>query len=120
MKKKKGRSKMQSFVRLKDFIRKHKTYYILGILALIATNAMQLAIPQILGWFADSIAERRVDQRGILLFIVFLMGLSGFIALCRYLWRMYVMGNARRLEYTLRNMLFDHLQRMSTEFFYPE
>ena len=27
------------------------------------------------------------------------------------------MGNARKLEYTLRNMLFEHLQSLSTEFF---
>ncbi len=108
---------MGSFFRLKEFFRENKTYYILGVMALIATNSLQLIIPQLLGRFADSIAERQVDQRGILIFILILLGLALFIAFFRFLWRIYVMGNARRMEYTLRNMLFRHLQKLSTEFF---
>lgn len=108
---------MKSFLRLKEFILENKKYYILGILSLIIVNSMQLLIPRILGWFTDAIAEHRVDQRGILLFIMGIIALACIIALFRYLWRMYVMGNARRLEYTLRNMLFRHLQGLSTEYF---
>ncbi len=108
---------MKTFFRLKEFIRENKIYYILGILALIGTNSLQLIIPQLLGRFADSIAERQVDQGGIFIFIIVLLGLSLLIAFFRFLWRIYVMGNARRMEYTLRNMLFRHLQSLSTEFF---
>ena len=108
---------MKTFFRLREFFRENKKYYILGILALIGTNTLQLIIPQLLGRFADMIADRQVEQQGILIFILVLMGLALFIAFFRFLWRMYVMGNARRMEYTLRNMLFRHLQNLSTEFF---
>ena len=43
--------------------------------------------------------------------------MSLLIAAFRYLWRIFVMGNARRLEYSLRRMLFGHLQDLSPEFF---
>ncbi len=108
---------MRTFFRLKEFFRENKKYYILGVLALIATNSLQLIIPQLLGRFADNIAERQIDQRGILVFILILLTLALLIAFFRFLWRIYVMGNARRMEYTLRNMLFRHLQSLSTEFF---
>ncbi len=108
---------MKSFFRLRKFFIENKRYYILGILSLIIVNSMQLIIPKILGWFTDSIAEARVSQMGILLFIAFIILLALIIAFFRYLWRIYVMGNARRLEYTLRNMLFRHLQSLSSEYF---
>ncbi|HWR60256.1 MAG TPA: ABC transporter ATP-binding protein, partial [Clostridia bacterium] len=39
------------------------------------------------------------------------------VAVCRYIWRMLVLGSSRSLEYWLRNRLFSHLELMAPNFF---
>jgi len=65
----------------------------------------------------DKIAEEGIQHKDFLPFVGLLAALSVFIAICRYFWRMLVMGNARRLEHVLRRMLFGHLQTLSADFF---
>lgn len=108
---------MNSFFRLKPFIRDNKLYYILGILSLIGTNILQLFIPRLLGQLTDGLAGFQLTTMDLLRYIALIVGISIGIALTRFLWRIFVMGNARKLEFTLRNMLFQHLQSLSTSFF---
>ncbi len=100
---------MNSFFRLKPFIRDNKLYYILGILSLIGTNILQLFIPRLLGQLTDGLAGFQLTTMDLLRYIALIVGISIGIALTRFLWRIFVMGNARKLEFTLRNMLFQHL-----------
>ena len=108
---------IKSFLRLKDFFSTHKRYYFLGIGALIVVNSAQLVIPKMMGYLTDLIAEGDFSRGELLRFIALFIGLSLLIAFFRYLWRINIMGSARKMEYTLRNMLFEHLQGLSTEFF---
>jgi ATP-binding cassette subfamily B multidrug efflux pump len=80
-------------------------------------NIGQLFIPRLLGIMTDKISEEGLQHRDFLPYLGILVGLSLLIAAFRYLWRIFVMGNARRLEYSLRRMLFGHLQDLSPEFF---
>jgi len=109
--------KIRSFLRLKDFLSQHKRYYILGIGALILTNLAQLAIPKMLGGLTNLVASGDFSRGDLVRFILGFVGLSVAIAVFRYFWRINIMGTARKMEYTLRNMLFEHLQSLSTEFF---
>ena len=108
---------IRSFLRLKDFLSQHKRYYILGIGALLLTNLAQLVIPKMLGNLTNLVASGEFSRGDLLRFILGFIGLSVGIAVFRYFWRINIMGTARRMEYTLRNMLFEHLQSLSTEFF---
>lgn len=112
-----GGNIISSFLRLKDFVREHKRYYVFGILALIVVNSAQLVIPKMMGHFTNQIAQGEFSKGELLRFMGFFIGLSIFIAVFRYFWRINIMGSARKMEYTLRNMLFQHLQGLSTEFF---
>lgn len=110
-------SNIRSFLRLKDFFKEHKRYYFLGIFALIIVNSAQLVIPKLMGNLTNQIADGVVTRKGLLIFIGMFIGLSLITAGFRYIWRINVMGTARKMEYSLRNMLFAHLQSLSTEFF---
>ncbi len=48
-------------------------------------------------------------------FYIILAGLV--VAVGRYFWRMYIIGNSRKLEYHLRKQLFDHLLTLSPNYF---
>ncbi len=108
---------IRSFLRLKEFILEHKRFYLLGIGALMMTNIAQLIIPKMLGNLTNLVASGDFTRGDLLGFIAMFVGLSILIAVFRYFWRTNIMGTARRMEYTLRNMLFEHLQGLSTEFF---
>jgi len=88
-----------------------------GILALIVVNSAQLVMPKMTGQLTDMIAEGTFTRAELGRFCLFLVGLAVVIAVFRYLWRINIMGAARKMEYTLRNMFFEHLQSLSTEFF---
>lgn len=89
----------------------------MGILALIVVNSAQLVMPKMTGQLTDMIAEGTFTRAELGRFCLFLVGLAVVIAVFRYLWRINIMGAARKMEYTLRNMFFEHLQSLSTEFF---
>ncbi|HBG00876.1 MAG TPA: ABC transporter ATP-binding protein, partial [Firmicutes bacterium] len=108
---------IRSFFRLKRFLAEHKRYYLLGIGALILTNTAQLVIPKMMGNLTNLIASGEVTRGDLVRFVVYFISLSVIIAFFRYFWRINIMGTARKMEYTLRNMLFEHLQSLSPEFF---
>ncbi|MFV9510275.1 ABC transporter ATP-binding protein [Tepidibacillus sp. LV47] len=108
---------MKHFLTLKGFFIKHKWRYIMGIVWLIAVDTLQLIMPKLLGAFTDELRYGTLSSQQILLYIVFILLIALFMFCFRYLWRMYVMGNARLLEYQLRNDLFSHLQTLSTNYF---
>lgn len=80
-------------------------------------NSAQLVIPKMIGNLTDVIAGGDFSRGDIFSFLWRFVGLSVVVAAGRYGWRINIMGTARKMEYTLRNMLFNHLQGLSTEFF---
>lgn len=113
----KGVNTIKSFFRLRPFLSEHKRYYIIGIGALILTNIAQLVIPKLLGYLTDLVGSGELTWNALMRVMIAFIILSILIAFFRYFWRINIMGTARRMEYTLRNMLFEHLQTLPPEFF---
>ncbi|HHY15321.1 MAG TPA: hypothetical protein GX521_04510, partial [Firmicutes bacterium] len=76
-------SAIRSFLRLKEFLKEHKRYYIIGILALLVTNSAQLVIPKLMGRFTDLIATGEFTRRDLIIFIGAMIGLSIVVAAFR-------------------------------------
>ena len=95
----------------------HKRYYIAGVSSLIVVNTAQLVMPKMIGNLTDLIASGDFVRGDLVRFVLLFLGLALLIAVFRYAWRINIMGTARKMEYTLRNMLFEHLQSLSTDFF---
>lgn len=112
-----GGSNITGFIRLREFFRAHKRYYITGIAALILVNSAQLVMPKMIGKLTDLIADGEFRRADLVRFSLLFIGLAVLIAILRYFWRVNIMGTARKMEYTLRNMFFEHLESLSTEFF---
>ena len=70
-----------------------------------------------IGNLTDLIASGDFVRGDLVRFVLLFLGLALLIAVFRYAWRINIMGTARKMEYTLRNMLFEHLQSLSTDFF---
>jgi ATP-binding cassette, subfamily B, multidrug efflux pump len=108
---------MKSFWLLKDFFRANVWRYALGVLWLIIVNSAQLVIPYLLGYITDKIETGQVTTFDLWRFAGYIMAIAAVIVTSRYLWRIYVIGTARKLEFHLRDMLFSHLQKLSTNFY---
>ena len=80
----------------------------MGILALIVVNSAQLVMPKMTGQLTDMIAEGTFTRAELGRFCLFLVGLAVVIAVFRYLWRINIMGAARKMEYT--PVSYTHLQ----------
>ena len=108
---------MHTFVYLKEFFLQHKWKYIWGVAVLVLVDALQLITPKILGRITDELGAGSLAMRDIFYYIAVIISLAVLIAVCRYIWRMLVMGSSRNLEYWLRNKLFAHLELMAPNFF---
>ncbi len=107
-------NKKKSF---KSLLSKHKSSIILGLIALSIVDLAQIAIPLIVERVVDVLTagDARIQQitRYALYFLIigFVMGLFGFV------WRYFLLGVAREIEYRLRNEYFSHLQSLDFSFF---
>ncbi len=108
---------MKSFLLLKDFFRRNAWRYALGVLWLIVVNSAQLIIPYLLGYITDQIEAGQVVSADLWRFSGYILAIAAVIVVSRYFWRIYIMGTARILEFHLRDMLFSHLQKLSTNFY---
>lgn len=108
---------MRHFALLKDFFWKNKWRYIIGIGWLILVDALQLVTPKVIGRLTDEFTAGTVTYSKILAYVGVILGLAVFISICRYFWRIYVMGTARLAEYHLRGLLFGHLEKLSADYF---
>lgn len=108
---------MKEFLTLKHFFLQHKGRYIWGIVFLLIVDTLQLVTPRLLGLFTDALLAAPVDRAHLYRYIYAILAAAGGIALFRYFWRLYLIGTARLLEKHLRELLFNHLQRLSPRFY---
>src|SRR5690554_4553466 len=108
---------MSNYKVLKNFLLLHKRSYILGIFFLLLVDLLQLFIPEVLRSITDKLQNDLLESPDILRYALYIIGIGIGIAFFRFLWRMFIIGASRELEYYLRNKLFSHLLTLSTSYF---
>lgn len=102
---------------LRPYLKKYMLHYIIGLLAIVTVDVIQLRIPVITGYITDGLEQGTMDRQGLLeqMGILMLVGIA--TALLRFVWRYFVFGTSRRIEYGLRNDFFRHLETLSPSFY---
>lgn len=102
---------------IKEFFRRYGFFYIPGFLFLILNSFIQSKIPVALGDAIDILSEDVPIKSALLekAGLIALLGVSVFAA--RFLWRLFIIGNARRMEVFLREKLYIKLQELPLSFF---
>ena len=100
---------------------------ILGLIALLAVDYLQLEIPALYGMLVNGINEGVVTMDGQVYDFTMAFVLDKicmpmvwviiFIIIGRFLWRVCFFGSAVRLEEDLRNRMFSHAQELSREYY---
>jgi len=100
-----------------EFLKKYWTNYLWGTIFLLLCVYIETLSPKYLGIIIDLLDVPVIDQRQVLRYIgrILLVALGTFAT--RFVWRYFIMGNARNMECFLRMKLFRHLQQMSVNFY---
>ena len=106
--------------KLGDLLKYGKPYkkrYFIGITFLIIVDFLQLVPPKILGNLTDNLSRGTASRKTILYSIIFILIISLVIGLGRFMWRIYVNGTSRLIEYDIRKKFFGHIQKQSITFY---
>jgi len=108
---------MKAFKTLKNDLLENRWRILIGLLALLIVDVLQLFIPRIVKYAIDDLTWGGIPATRLLTYagevLILALGIGGF----RYVWRYLLLGAARRMEKALRDRLFSHLQTLSPSYF---
>jgi len=96
---------------------KYKYSFLAGLLALSLVDVCQLSIPLITEKVVDALTLEGAGLREISRYGLILLFIAIAMSVFRFFWRYFIMGAARRIEQSLRNDFFSHLQSLHFDFF---
>lgn len=96
---------------------KYGHFYLIGIIAVIFVDVLQLKIPELTGLVTDGLEQGTLDFNALLpyMFKIIIIGVS--ITIGRFIWRYFVFGTSRYVERDMRTLFFDKMLRLSQTFF---
>jgi ATP-binding cassette subfamily B protein len=97
--------------------RRYRYRLLLGFMALLGVDFLQLTIPRYLKKGVDSLADGSATGHSLVVIGGYILCTAIFIAILRFGWRTLIIGFSRRLEKILRNRLFSHILEMDQPFF---
>lgn len=102
---------------LLKYFRKYKWSYILGIFFLLFIDVVQLYIPQILKYFANDYQSGVLTMSSATKYALLTIVTGLMVAVARYFWRNFIIGNSMKVDYDLRKDFFWKLTSLSQNFF---
>ena len=100
-----------------NFIKKHKFSYLIGIVFMLLTSYIQSLFPLILGRTIDILKITNFSLWKVKENIFYLLLIAILTFITTYAWRNFIIVNARKLECSIREKLFDHFEKLSPEFY---
>ena len=108
---------MTSLGLLKSDFLKNRSLILLGLLSLILVDSLQLYIPRLIKGAIDDLTLYKIDADGLLRYAGMIVATAFCIGIFRYLWRRCLLGTSRKVEESLRNRLFTHIQSLTASYF---
>lgn len=108
---------MRTFDSILPYLRKSYGKIAGGIVMLILVDVIQLIMPKVMQYAIDSLQARTIDQTGLFWVAVVIFGAAVSVMALRFFWRILIIGNSYTIERHLRQDFYDHLLRLSQNFF---
>jgi ATP-binding cassette subfamily B protein len=108
---------MKAFRTLKSDIIANGRQILIGLMALLIVDVLQLFIPRVIKYAVDDLTLGTASPFGLLVYGLEVLLLALGIGSLRYVWRYFLLGAARQIERALRDRLFIHLQTLSPSYF---
>jgi ATP-binding cassette, subfamily B, multidrug efflux pump len=99
---------------------KYGLYFLTGALILVLVDWLQLEIPRLVGGIVDSLGLDQPNENEIYQSITRIAILAGVITVGRFIWRYTIFGASRKIEYELRNVMFNHATKLPQQYYSDE
>ena len=96
---------------------KYKYSFLAGLIALSVVDICQLSIPLIIERVIDALTLEDATINDISKYGLYMLIIAITMSVFRFFWRYFIMGAARKIEQSLRNEFFSHLQSLNFDFF---
>ncbi len=96
---------------------KYKYSFLAGLIALTLVDLCQLSIPLIIERVIDALTLENATISDISKYGLYMLIIAITMSVFRFFWRYFIMGAARKIEQSLRNEFFAHLQSLNFDFF---
>ena len=97
--------------------RKHRVRLIIGFIALVSVDFLQLTIPRILKRGIDSLSTSDASSGLLLELGGVIVVIAILVVALRFVWRTLIIGFSRYLERAIRNRIFNYILTMDQPFF---
>ena len=94
---------------------RYRVRVLLGVLALLFVDLGQLAVPRILQFAIDGLAQGQGERLPV--YAALVLGAGLFVAIFRFFWRYFLLGASRRIRRDIRARLYEHILTLPPKFF---
>ncbi|MDO9577471.1 MAG: ABC transporter ATP-binding protein [Candidatus Cloacimonadales bacterium] len=108
---------MKTFEKVIPFLKKNIFKLIIGIILLVIVDAAQLYTIKIMQKAIDDLSKTGFTQHMLLNASLLIVGITLLITILRYFWRIAFIGTAWIMDRDLRQMYYDHLMKLSANFY---
>jgi ATP-binding cassette subfamily B protein len=91
--------------------------FLLGLVALVLVDWFQLEIPEVIRTIIDSLAAGTISKDELVTLALKMLGFAGIIVVGRFAWRIFILGASRKIEFDLRNSMYDHCEKLDQGFY---
>ena len=107
----------KNFLPLKQYFVRNRWPIALGLMCLLIVDFLQLLIPLVIKKAIDLLTMKTATAQILIQQGMIILGLALMIAIFRYVWRYFLLGHSRKVEESLRNRIYGHLQTLSLSFY---
>ena len=108
----------KNFLPLKQYFVQNRWPIALGLMCLLIVDFLQLLIPLVIKKAIDILTMKTATAQILIQQGMIILGLALMIAIFRYVWRYFLLGHSRKVEESLRNRIYGHLQTLSLSFYH--
>lgn len=108
---------MRTFDKVLPYLKKSYKQILGGIAMLILVDIAQLAVPKVMQYAIDHIQSRSIDNTGLIYIALIIVALAIAVMVLRFFWRILIIGNSHKIEKSLRQDFYNHLLKLSQNFF---
>ncbi len=108
---------MRELLALRKYFKKYLWQILIGVIALIFIDLLQLFVPRIMKLAVDALAQGRATTGLLGYYFLLIMVIALGIAFGRFWWRYLLIGSARKIEKELREDFYNHLTTLDVSFF---
>lgn len=108
---------MKEFRRIFPILKKNALAIITGLIILMVVDVVQLYVPKVLQVAIDQLSKPGFTQSSLVKYGLMIVGLAIVMVILRRFWRLTLIGSSLRLARDLRQMYYDHLLKLSQNFY---